>query len=58
LKGDVAAVDGPMLIGWNSWGGRQNDSSPGFWMGRIDDLKIWDRALTADEILAETAGKE
>jgi hypothetical protein len=44
-------------IGWNGWGGIQNDSSPGWFAGCIDEVKVFDRVLTADEILAEVAGK-
>jgi hypothetical protein len=44
-------------IGWNGWGGVQNDSSPGWFAGCIDELKVWDRVLTADDILAEVAGR-
>jgi hypothetical protein len=45
-------------IGWNGWGGIQNDSSPGRFAGCIDEVKVFDRVLTADEILAEVAGRE
>ena len=56
-KRPTGAVDAPLLIGWNGWGGRQNDSSPGPFVGRIDELRIWGRALSANEVLAEMAGK-
>jgi hypothetical protein len=44
-------------IGWNGWGGIQNDSSPGWFAGCIDEVKVFDRVLTADELLAEVAGR-
>jgi hypothetical protein len=58
LKQTVGATTEPLVIGWNSWGGRQNDQSPGLFSGLMDDLKIWDRPLTAEEVLAEMAGDE
>jgi hypothetical protein len=56
LKETISPVSDPFVIGWSSWGGRQNDPSPGPFFGLIDDLKVWARALTADEVLAEAAG--
>ncbi|MCY3020977.1 MAG: hypothetical protein NTW87_18325 [Planctomycetota bacterium] len=58
LKHAVDLADSAFLIGWNGWCGRQNDQTPGWFAGRIDELKIWDRVLSADEVLAEWGGKE
>ncbi|MCX7935185.1 MAG: LamG domain-containing protein, partial [Planctomycetota bacterium] len=58
LEIEPETAEGPFLIGWNGWGGIQNDQSPGWFAGKIDDLKVWDRALSADEVLAEFAGKD
>ena len=55
MKSEPGAADAPFLIGWNGWGGRQNDPSPGSFAGLIDELRIWSRALSADEVLAEAA---
>ena len=57
LKHAAQATDAPLLIGWNGWGGKQNDPSPGPFAGLLDELTVWDRALSADELLAEMAGK-
>jgi len=39
-----------MLVGWNGWGGRQNDPAPGLFGGEIDELTFWTRALTREAI--------
>jgi hypothetical protein len=57
LNGGIALPDTPLLIGWNGWGGAQNDPSPGPFTGLLDDVKAWDRPLSADEVLAEAAGE-
>jgi len=57
MNHDVGPADVPLLIGWNGWGGKQNDPSPGWFAGTIDELKVWDRVLTAEEIAAEMVGK-
>jgi hypothetical protein len=48
---------GQFLIGWNGWGGIQNDPTPGWFAGKIDELRVFDRVLTPEEIMAEWAGK-
>ncbi|MDP2816163.1 MAG: LamG domain-containing protein, partial [Rectinemataceae bacterium] len=48
---------GQFLIGWNGWGGIQNVSTPGWFAGKIDELRVFDRVLTPEEIMAEWAGK-
>lgn len=47
-----------LVLGWNGWGGVQNDASPGWFAGRISDVRVFDRVLSADELLSEWAGKE
>jgi hypothetical protein len=44
----------PLIIGREAWGGDPPDArTPGFFQGRIDEVKIWTRSLTADEIRTE-----
>jgi hypothetical protein len=44
----------PLIIGREAWGGDPPDArTPGFFTGRIDEVKIWTRPLTAEEIRAE-----
>jgi hypothetical protein len=45
------------LVGWNVWCGRQNDQTPGWYAGKIDELRVFDRILTPEEIVAEWGGK-
>jgi hypothetical protein len=41
----------PLIIGREAWGGDPVDSSkPGFFMGDIDEVRIWTRALSAEEV--------
>ncbi len=41
----------PLIIGREAWGGDPPaTSTPGFFVGDVDEVKIWTRALTADEI--------
>jgi hypothetical protein len=49
---------GQFLVGWNGWGGIQNDPTPGWFAGKIDELRVFDRILTPEEIKAEWAGKK
>jgi hypothetical protein len=56
MKQTIDLPEAPFLIGWNGWAGRQNDPSPGWFVGMVDELKVWDRVLTADEVLAEAVG--
>jgi len=44
----------PLILGREAWGGDppQGDT-PGFFVGLIDEVKIWTRALTPEEIRAE-----
>ena len=46
-----AQNDQPLIIGREAWGGDPPASdTPGFFVGDIDDLRIWTRALSAEEI--------
>ena len=52
----LATNDHPLRIGWEAWGGDPPDgSTPGPFRGLIDEVKIWARPLSADEIAAEAA---
>lgn len=42
------AAPGPLAIGRAVSGGHHSD----FWPGRVDDVRVWNRALTADEARA------
>lgn len=44
----------PLIIGREAWGGLPNQQDPpSFFKGLIEDVKVWPRALTADEVKAE-----
>jgi hypothetical protein len=52
--GSVAQNDQSLWIGRDAWGGIPADTSrPGYFSGAIDDVKIWARPLTAEEVAAE-----
>jgi len=46
----------PIVIGREAWGGEEGQSAPAFFRGLIDEVKLWKRALTAEEV-AEEAGR-
>ncbi len=44
----------PVIIGREAWGGDPpKDTTPGFFIGSLDEIKIWTRALSEGEIQAE-----
>jgi hypothetical protein len=43
----------PIVIGREAWGGEGGTDSPGLFVGLIDEVKLWARALTPDEIQRE-----
>jgi parallel beta-helix repeat protein len=46
-----AQNDAPLIIGREAWGGDPaNSGTPGFFSGEIDEVRIWARALSADEV--------
>ena len=46
----------PLIIGRESWGGLPNQQDPPvFYQGLMDEVKLWARALTEDEIKALAA---
>ncbi len=48
----------PLIIGREQWGGDPaSGKTPGFFVGQMDEVKIWTRALQPDEILAEFSRK-
>jgi hypothetical protein len=57
MKTETGVPDTPLYIGWNRWAGIQNNHAPGWFAGCIDEVKVWDRVLTADEILVEATGQ-
>ena len=49
----VCATNDPIYIGWEAWGGEASDGSkPAWFRGRLSDLAIWPRAMTAEEVAA------
>jgi hypothetical protein len=42
----------PIVIGREAWGGEEGQDHPAFFIGLMDDVKIWKRALSPDEIAA------
>ena len=54
--GARAPNDEPLYIGREAWGADPaNSENPGFFIGSLDDLKIWTRALTANEVSGSPA---
>ncbi len=47
----------PLTIGREAWDGFNLSSTPCFYLGLMDDIKVWGRALTEDEIRAEAAAR-
>ncbi|NCO32722.1 MAG: hypothetical protein AUJ92_02620 [Armatimonadetes bacterium CG2_30_59_28] len=46
--------DEPLIIGREAWGGDPpTTATPGFYIGLMDELKVWTRALSSEEITAE-----
>ena len=51
---DRIANDGPLILGHEDWGGDPaTTKTPGFFIGEMDEVKVWTRALTPAEIQAE-----
>jgi len=54
-----ATNDEPVILGREAWGGDPpNSNQPGFFMGLIDEVKIWTRALSPEEIQAEATAPQ
>ncbi len=52
----IVTTTQPLTIGFEAWGGKPADPKHnGNFRGRIDEVAIWPRALSADEIAAEFA---
>ncbi len=44
----------PLILGREPWGGDPpRQGTPGFYFGLLDELKVWTRALSAEEVMAE-----
>lgn len=53
---DRIGNDEPLILGREQWGGDPAKSdTPGFYIGQMDEVKIWARALTPEEVGAEAA---
>ncbi|HNX34310.1 MAG TPA: glycosyl hydrolase family 28-related protein [Kiritimatiellia bacterium] len=51
---DRISNDEPLILGREQWGGEPAKvGTPGFFIGLMDEVKIWTRALTAAEIQSE-----
>lgn len=48
-----ATNTGPLVFGRDAWGGGLGGTSPAFFSGCMDEVKIWPRALSKREILQE-----
>jgi hypothetical protein len=52
----LASNDQALRFGWEAWGGDPpNANTPGFFTGLLDEVKIWARPLSAQEIAAEAS---
>ena len=47
----------PIVIGREAWGGEDGQGSPALFGGLLDEVKIWKRALSPDEVAAEAGGQ-
>ena len=55
---DRIANDEPLIIGREQWGGDPSTTkTPGFFAGELDEIKVWTRALTPEEIRADAASQ-
>lgn len=53
---DRATNAEPLILGREAWGGDPpKGDTPGLFVGRLDEVRIWTRALTAEEVQAESA---
>ena len=53
---DRSGNDDPVILGREQWGGDPaNGNTPGFFIGQMDEVEIWTRALTPEEIQSEFA---
>ena len=49
----------PLIIGREAWGGYPpSGNQPGNYAGLLDELRIWTRALSAQEITADMAAAD
>jgi hypothetical protein len=46
----------PLIIGREAWAGVNMVHEPCFFQGLIEEVKVWGRALTADEVAQEAGG--
>lgn len=54
---DRAVNAEPLILGREAWGGDPpKGDTPGFFIGLLDEVRIWTRALTREEVQAECAG--
>ncbi|NOZ21245.1 MAG: hypothetical protein GXP25_09155 [Planctomycetes bacterium] len=48
----------PLVIGREAWGGAPGDTRvPGYFVGLLDEVKIWARCLSPEEVAAEAKAK-
>ena len=46
----------PIVIGREAWGGEEGPQAAAFFQGLMDEVKLWKRALTPEEVAAEAGG--
>jgi hypothetical protein len=47
-------TDEPLIVGREAWGGEPpKGDTPGYFIGQMSEVRIWSRALTAEEIQSE-----
>ena len=46
----------PLVFGREAWGGSHQVHEPCYYLGLMDDVKVWARALSDEEVLREFAG--
>jgi hypothetical protein len=58
-KAPRVMTDQPLILGREAWGGDPpSTEQPGYFIGALDEVKIWTRALSAEEIAQVHNGEQ
>jgi hypothetical protein len=53
ITGEPSPNTEPLVIGREAWGGEKGQGEPAFFAGLMDEVKVWKRALSAEEVAEE-----
>lgn len=56
ITGAPAPNGEPLVIGREAWGGEEGHEQPAYFRGLLDEVKVWKRALSPEEVAAEAGG--